>query len=293
MARLAREAKEILFSGSMDMEEMNEVLDLYRDLYPITEKAPKPKGKLLPPGKEEASMRLREGFTLLDPEDLIPSDKYLVKKAREILEVLRLHSEDKGLFTRMVKTYLEDGEEKLRNEIGSDPSVNPELTLFVVFNTVKGSFREAGLGLEGVDTREWEHGLCPVCGGTPAVAYMEGEGGKRFLICHRCETRWHFARVMCPFCGNGEHDNLGFFTVEGGQDNLRVDFCDKCKGYIKTWDVREYENPHPEVEDLLTARYDLAAEGEGYRRGAPNIFGIWVGFDLDSEQDESQNEGQN
>ena len=71
MARSAEGAKEVLFSGSMDMEEMEEVLDLYRDLYPITEKAPKPKSKLTPPGREEAAMRLREGFTLLDPEDLV------------------------------------------------------------------------------------------------------------------------------------------------------------------------------------------------------------------------------
>jgi formate dehydrogenase maturation protein FdhE len=88
---------------------------------------------------------------------------------------------------------------------------------------------------------------------------------------------------MCPYCGNSDHDNLGFFTVEGGQDTLRVDFCNNCKGYIKTWDIRERENLHPEVEDLKTARYDLAAEGEGYRRGAPNIFGVWVGFDLDDD----------
>lgn len=298
MAKLAQDAKEILFSGSMDMEEMKEVLDLYRDLYPITEKAPKPKVKLSPPSPDEAAMRLREGFTLLDPEDLVPAEKALHKKAGEILDLLTQHSEgkdpvtasssilkDKGLFARMVKTYLEDGEEKLRKDVGSDPSLNPELVLFVVFNAVKGSFRDAGSTLVDVDTNDWEHGLCPVCGGAPAVAYMEGEGGKRYLVCHRCETRWRFARVMCPFCGNKDHENLGFFTVEGGQDNLRVDFCDNCKGYIKTWDVRENENHHPEMEDLITARYDLAAEGEGYRRGAPNIFGIWVGFDLEGEED--------
>lgn len=301
MARSAAGVREVLFSGRMDMEEMKQVLDLYRDLYPVTEKALKPKGRLRLPGSDEAVMRLREGFTLLDPEDLVPAEKALHKKAGEILEILSKHSggkgspaasadflEDRELLAGFVKTYLEDGEEKLRKDMGSDPSLNPELVLFVVFNAVKGSFRDAGAVLEVVDTGDWEHGLCPVCGGAPAVACLEGEAGKRYLICHRCETRWRFARVMCPYCGNREHENLGFFTVEGGPENLRVDFCDNCKGYIKTWDLRESENTHPEVEDLMTARYDLAAEGEGYRRGAPNIFGIWVGFDLNESEDEEE-----
>ena len=99
MAKLAQDAKEILFSGSMDMEEMKEVLDLYRDLYPITEKAPKPKVKLSPPSPDEAAMRLREGFTLLDPEDLVPAEKALHKKAGEILAVLHKAQIIHGDFT--------------------------------------------------------------------------------------------------------------------------------------------------------------------------------------------------
>jgi FdhE protein len=302
MAKSAAGAKEVLFSGGMDMEEMKEVLDLYRDLYPLSERGLRLKNKLRTPGKEEAAMRLKEGFTLLEPEDLMPTENALHKKAGEVLDVLIQHSEgkstvigssdtlnDKKLFAQLVRTYLEDGEEKLREDIGTYPSLNPELALFVVFNAVKGSFRAAGMILGDIDTQAWEYGLCPVCGGAPAVACLEDEGGKRYLVCHRCETKWHFARMMCPYCGNNDHDNLGFFTVEDGQGTLRVDFCNSCKGYIKTWDIREMENPHPEVEDLKTARYDLAAEGEGYRRGAPNIFGVWVGFDLDVEQNGDDN----
>ena len=291
-----------LFHGKMDLEGMDEVLDLYRDLSTLTAKALKPEKKFRSPGRDESEMRLKEGFTLLQPAEIIPSDRAMVKRAEEILEALRRHSDDvdnqesktkiltdKGPFRKMVETYLVDGEKKLR-ECGLVPSsLNPEVALFTVFNVLKGTFRDVSAAFGNVDTSGWEHGFCPVCGGGAAVATLEGEGGKRHLICHRCETRWRFRRIMCPFCGNGDHEKLGFFTLEEGDSRLRVDFCNTCSGYIKTWDAGEGSEVYPEMEDLKTPGYDLAAEGEGYRRGAPNIFGVWVGFDPDdgNEPDDS------
>ncbi|NOY87294.1 MAG: formate dehydrogenase accessory protein FdhE [Deltaproteobacteria bacterium] len=287
-------AIQALFQGEMDMEGMEEVLELYRALSTLNAKALKPGKKFHAPGGDEAEMRLKEGFILLQPAEIIPSEKALLNRAVEILEVLKLHSdhegekeeasnllEGKGLFRKMVENYLVDGEDRLRERGVIPQSLNSEVALFTVFNVLKGTFKDISRAFGNVDTSDWEHGFCPVCGGGPAVATLEGEGGKRHLICHRCETKWRFGRILCPFCGNSDHEKLGFFTLEDGDSRLRVDFCNSCRGYIKTWETGEDDNGHPEVEDLKTPGYDLAAEGEGYRRGAPNIFGVWVGFDLD------------
>ena len=298
MAELkGKSAAQILHSGEMDIDGMEEILALYRDLLPLADEALKVKGKTRMPGTEEARMRLEEGFTLLEPSELLPSAKALSKRTSEILDVLENYSEKKDAVRQikgimadgakveeLVRTYLEKGDEELREELAAS-DLDPEVILFVIFNAMKGVFTERARMLEQVEAEGWEQGTCPVCGGLPAVAMMTGEGGQRYLVCHRCERRWRFARVLCPFCGNKDHEKLGYFTIEGDDQRVRVDFCRVCQGYLKTWDVRETEDARPEVEDLMTARFDLAAENEGYRRGAPNIFGIWVGFDEGEEPD--------
>jgi len=113
---------------------------------------------------------------------------------------------------------------------------------------------------------------------------MEGEGGKRILVCHRCETRWPFRRIVCPFCGNDDHKLLGYLTLAGEESGegaeggagarVRLDTCDSCRTYLKVVDLRVGGTIFPEIEDLLTPRHDLAASQQGYRRQGPNILGV-------------------
>lgn len=286
-----------LFSGTMDIKEMDELLNLYRELYPLSSTELEPVGEYRLPGIDEAGMRLEEGFTLLQPKDLMPSADDLNRRGSAVLEILSRHSDkeeaigrlaaglkDPELLPSLVALYLEEGEEKLREEMVSNRDMDEELGLFLVFNTMKGSFRRVGKSTRKASFESWEKGMCPVCGGLPAVACLRGEEGQRHLICHRCEAIWRFARLQCPFCGNTDHQSLGYFTLEDGNPIVRVDFCGECSSYVKSWDIREMEEVLPEYEDLKTIGYDLAAEGEGYRRGAPNIFGIWIGFDGKEEK---------
>ncbi len=285
-------SKDSLLSGTIDLPEMENVLALYRDLLPVVSEDTQVRKELKLLSDEEAKLRLEEGFTLIQESDLIPSKDDLQNRTREVYSVLDRYAENEkgsvGSFVlleepdrlhELCKLYLSEGEEKLRDRVSGIEGVNPETAMFVIFNSLKGVFLEAGKVCSGIDKEQWEGNTCPVCGGSPAVAHMEGEGGKRLLICHRCETRYRFMRVLCPYCLNNDHKKLGYFTIDDDEENIRVDFCKNCNCYIKTWNLRDDENIRPEVEDLLTPRFDLAAEKEGFRRGAPNIFGIWVGFD--------------
>jgi len=109
----------------------------------------------------------------------------------------------------------------------------------------------------------WDHGHCPVCGGSPDFAALEGEVGERRLLCTLCDTEWQYRRVGCPFCGNEDSRSLGYFPT--GTSPYRLYVCEQCKGYLKTVDLREtwLRRPLP-VDRILTVGLDVAAAQEGY-----------------------------
>jgi FdhE protein len=173
-----------------------------------------------------------------------------------------------------------DGETALREIVRSMEKAKPEVVMFVVFNALKGLFLEAAERLGGVNIEQWNQGRCPVCGGEPTVAYMIGEGGKRFLVCHRCETHWRFRRLVCPFCEHESPGESSYLFMEAPEYKVLTGYlCGQCRNYIKTWRVEDEDlgKLHPEVEDLKTPGFDGILEDEDYRRGGPNVFGLWIG----------------
>ena len=284
--------KEALFSGSVDTEGLEEVLQLYRDLFPVTGTGPGVDIKEL--REDEVQMRLDEGFTLMEPVEILPDGDELANKAREVAQILAGHSDDPESITgtvdlllkdpkqfhELAEVYLKDGEPALREKVEDMDGVNQEVVMFILFNSLKGTFLEAASQLLDVDTSKWEHGRCPVCGGEATAAYTMGEGGKRHLICHRCETTWRFRRLTCPYCGHENPEESGYlFSEDPEYKTMTSSVCSECRCYLKTWRVEgdDLDGLHPEVEDLKTPGFDSAVEGEDYHRGAPNIFGVWIG----------------
>lgn len=111
----------------------------------------------------------------------------------------------------------------------------------------------------------WRHGHCPGCGAQPAVARLSpGEVMRqRSLICACCGSEWRFRRIGCPHCGNDVSDRLNVLELEG-DDPLRIDACEECKGYVKTY---AGEDPRsPALADWTTLHLDLLAQERGYTR---------------------------
>jgi len=295
-------ARQALFSGKLDVEGMDDVLSLYRDLFELTEKK-------APPGKDqreltddEAHMRLAEGFALIDPGDLLPGPDEMATMVGEVVQILARHSEDADALVEdmadltveparlgdLTRTFLGEGEEALRRELLLIKGANPEVVMFVLFNALKGPFLEAAARCDAIDTSAWEKGYCPVCGGEPAVAYMMGDGGKRHLICFRCETHWPYRRLTCPYCGHENPKESGYlYSEDTDYRTLSASVCNECQAYIKEWRVEgdELGDNHPEMEDLKTPGFDRAVEEEGFSRGAPNIYGVWIGTVADEAED--------
>jgi formate dehydrogenase maturation protein FdhE len=128
---------------------------------------------------------------------------------------------------------------------------------------------------------EWKGAACPVCGGQPqasAIAEESGEfmaGSPRSLVCGRCAAWWPYPRVTCAVCGEDDPRLMESFIVEG-QRSVRVDTCATCRGYIKTFDLRERGAVDlvPLVDDVATLALDVWAQQRGFSRSAPSLAGV-------------------
>ncbi len=120
----------------------------------------------------------------------------------------------------------------------------------------------------------WAKGYCPACGSHPRIAELKGEGGKRYVLCSYCGFEWRIPRLMCPFCGNQDHDSLHYFVAEE-EESHRVDVCDRCHQYLKTVDSRNLNYDLVlELEDLMTVHLDLAAMRKGFQRVSPVLWSL-------------------
>ena len=114
---------------------------------------------------------------------------------------------------------------------------------------------------------------CPFCGERPVAAVLrpEGEGGKRYLLCSLCLTEWEFRRMLCPHCGEENHEKLAVYTTKQFP-HIRVEACDSCHHYLKAIDLTVDGHAVPEVDELASVALDLWAAENGYTKLAANLF---------------------
>jgi len=116
--------------------------------------------------------------------------------------------------------------------------------------------------------------LCPLCGGRPVtgVLRIEGDGGKRFLLCAFCGTEWEFRRIYCAFCGESREQSLPVFVAEKFP-HIRVEACDTCRHCIRSVDLTKDGHAIPVVDDLAAIPLALWADEYGYQRIQGNLLG--------------------
>jgi FdhE protein len=117
----------------------------------------------------------------------------------------------------------------------------------------------------------WTKGYCPTCGALPALGQLveEGVGRKRSLACGCCGDVWGWRRVGCPFCGNEAGDRLDALEVEAGEP-FRLDHCQECNGYVKTYTGRGAEDLY--LADWTTLHLDALAKDRGYERKGASLY---------------------
>ena len=121
------------------------------------------------------------------------------------------------------------------------------------------------------DEDRWLRSYCPTCGSGPSMSQLVGidPGRQRFLSCGCCGTRWRFRRIGCPFCEVPDAQRLGVFTIEG-ERNLRIDYCESCGAYLKTYNGEGSETLL--LADWTSLHVDLIAGDRGLKRLASSLF---------------------
>jgi FdhE protein len=123
------------------------------------------------------------------------------------------------------------------------------------------------------DEDRWLRNYCPTCGDPPAMAQLTGQdpGRLRLLSCGSCRTRWRYRRMGCPFCENPDNHRLSVVGVEGERP-LRIDFCESCRGYLKTYDGQGSEDVM--LADWTSLHLDFIARDRGLQRRARSLYDI-------------------
>ena len=137
--------------------------------------------------------------------------------------------------------------------------------------------RTCAVRLEKQIPQNWLKGYCPICGAWPATAELRGLERNRRLRCGRCASDWAMPVLQCPFCDERHHDRLRSLMPEGDEQTRRVDGCDTCKGYVKSFSTLQAMPPRTLATiDLATVELDMVAEERGYVRPSRPGFAVEI-----------------
>lgn len=161
-------------------------------------------------------------------------------------------------------TRFADDRDSIVSLVTSECGEKDEFAQLLATNAIKPFLdreREALLPL--VDQELWIRRYCPICGGAPDFSLIDEDVGVRFLVCGRCDAKWRYKRLECPFCGTEDSSKLAYYPSEDKAYRLYV--CDNCKHYLKALDLRiRPEELDLSVERVTTLDIDVAAREAGY-----------------------------
>jgi FdhE protein len=252
--------------------ELASTIDLYCALLEIQDRVKVEPGGV--PDAQAAAARLDQGLPLLAPETVAADGLSLGELCDQIVSIMAERQPEQAEALAEARVWLTRERDRLgtiaveylrEGDVGGGDQSD---LLALIFDVALRPFLRARASSLAtlVNDAAWYRGYCPVCGGEPDFAALDRQGGRRRLLCSRCDSTWTFLRVGCPFCGNSDPRQLGHYPSEDGAYRLNV--CESCHRYIKTIDLRETAGERMlEVERVLTVAMDLAAEKAGYRQG--------------------------
>jgi FdhE protein len=104
----------------------------------------------------------------------------------------------------------------------------------------------------------WWQACCPICGRMPRVAHLRNR--RRYLTCTYCGAEYRSDLFLCVNCENKDPYTLKYLRIEG-RPEFQIDFCTKCKNYLKVIIDRTVPEPIPGfLADILTLNLDVQAK---------------------------------
>jgi FdhE protein len=266
---------EALAKAARQEPDLASYYDLHRTLLELQQKAQEEITATLEMANEEAlQARVVQGLPLIPFDQLPVEPARLAVLAKEIARVLvdyDVDVEDRTLPTdeewiTLARQQFEAGQlaEEHKDQDDEPEQATATLAQMTVAQILRPYLQWTSTQvLPHVDLERWRRGYCPVCGGPPDLATLDGESGARHLICSRCNSEWPYQRLGCPFCGITDHTKVVYYPSEDKVYRLYV--CQECQHYLKTIDLREAQHAVLlPVERVTTVAMDAVAQQEGY-----------------------------
>ena len=150
-------------------------------------------------------------------------------------------------------------------------SLDEKFTNFIIWLSISHVISQNPLPIKlWVEGKDWERNYCPVCGSLPVLAQLKqaNDGHQRHLICGSCHSSWTYKRIGCTYCGNEELNRLRLYETDAEPD-MRIDVCEDCHTYIKTYIKEGQEAIY--LADWATLHLDLLAEKEGFSKKGSSL----------------------
>jgi formate dehydrogenase maturation protein FdhE len=163
-----------------------------------------------------------------------------------------------------------------------EDALGPEAVLGFWVRVAAGPILEGARAVVATPDRDdWTGAACAACGGAAQVSVIAEESGEfmggspRSLVCGRCAGWWTFPRAVCAWCSEADPNRLPSF-VPDGRRAVRIDGCENCGHYVKTFDLREPGGAElvPLVDDVATVSLDLWAQDQGLARPLVSFAGV-------------------
>jgi len=183
------------------------------------------------------------------------------------LSVLAQHTEDID-FNKVIHGFCKSDYAYLESLAG-ERGLNTGLLLFACDHALRPFFRIFARGyqekLKEFDFY-WEiPSVCPICGAKSHICHLSSDEGQRIMFCDRCFSEWKVRYLLCVYCG---HDRPGEINIIKLDDDpaYQIYVCEKCKGYLKTYDRRENEGRPVDlyITNIETIYLDMLAQEKGY-----------------------------
>jgi FdhE protein len=116
-------------------------------------------------------------------------------------------------------------------------------------------------------------GVCPACGGPPAVSLIVGWQGAetaRYACCALCATLWNEVRVKCLICGSTK--GIGYQEVADQAGTIKAETCDECGSYVKILYQNKDVRLDPLADDVASLGLDQLLRSGRYRRAGTNPY---------------------
>lgn len=152
------------------------------------------------------------------------------------------------------------------------PEDSPAPHLFVAAAVQVHAARQASV-LDGEKLVPIKTGICPACGGRPALSMVTenvGAEGARYAACACCQTLWNEVRIKCLHCG--DNGQITYRSVENEDAVIKAEVCGHCDHWMKI--LYQSKNPslEPIADDVASLGLDLRLKGGEWTRAGFNPF---------------------